>query len=317
MAQYPRSAAMLLLVMSVICGHRALADPFAELRKLNPKGGRLLIPDAEEWRIYQERVKAAYRAKLPTELVWGHASNQTYHREVPIWVKVDLGKAAGGQRRGTLQVFLEDTIGNRVRTVPESVLLEPTPPLRVIGPGRKPTRDGSVAFEMEWPVGKRAEATVRAMPFVSSREVFLGSSGVTELLPSSEPRVHRMAPTPDQKDLQRRTLEFARERLAAGETLRARRYASRRARSLLQSRQYLEAQEALELAEREFNDPISIWLRGQLLRQTGRVKDGEAILDGLAQKHPDSVPAQFIRSKSGEVWFTPYNAQIRDARSVP
>ncbi len=266
--------------------------------------------------MYQERVKAARRAKPRNELVWGHQSNETLHRQVPIWVKVEPRKPVDGTQRSTLHVFLEDTIGNRVRTVPDSVLLEPEAPLRVVGPARKATRDGAVTFDVEWPVGKPARATVRAMPYVSSREVILPSGSPLELLPHPEPVIKTLPLSPEIKDLMERTLAWARKIQPEGQAMRATRFAFLRAHNPLSLRRYPEALEALELAQREFHDPISTWVRGQLLRRMGRAKEGDAILAELARKHPDSVPAQFTRPQPGEVWFTPYNGPIRDAGEV-
>jgi hypothetical protein len=259
---------------------------------------------------YQQRLSALRRTPPQGELVSLESGAGALIRRINLWVKIAPADQTGASTQRSVTVYLEDTAGNRIRTIPDEVEFGTLPPARLSRPPHQALRDGEAQNGLVFGPGQE-----QAKLDVSSP---VAAIGIGVDVPS-EPRPRGLilsAGAPRAPGHGRRVLEpgqltalldDAREHLRVGRPLHAKRTVTTRARLLLEARDLNGALEAFRVGASEFNSPVCAWGEAQLLRLRGQealARQKEAV---LVSQHPRSVPAQFVTPVEGEQWLTPFN----------
>lgn len=279
-----------------------------------PAPGRDIPLTGPGWERYQNRLRSLRSAPPKGELLRVYKEIGHTFRRVGLWVKAKPPKRSDSHVVTTLEVYVDDDAGNRVRTAPDEVLIELQQPTRVSGEARVRTSDGHAAVGLlsaaEWP---RLGANVWAMPWAAEVKIRLPEQKPEQApfaaLDSSRIPMEREAAARQAEHL----LALARETAARGRHLLAGRVAFDRGVVLLAANDTQGALEAFELAEREYQSPLAVWGQVQLLRKLGRAAEANRKAEALVKKYPHSIPAEFVNPAPGEIWWTPYNRYFGQA----
>lgn len=273
----------------------SLTDPQRDIRT-----------DGPVWQEYQRRLRALRANRPKDELLyfWGSGGNE--FRNVYLWVKAGPAVRGVGGLFRSLTLYVEDTAGNRVRTVPDELHIEPQPPARSTREGL-PTKNGEAAALLIYGSGtSEARATISVVPFGMGHEILLPVERKAAT-PLQKTNQHTLpGPVPVDERQAKQLLEAARDSKSR-DIYRARRWGAQRGLLFVQAQKYPEALDAFSLCETEIGGPLCLWGEVQTLRLLGRQKDAEEKADKLVREYPDSVPAQFVRPAADELWWTPYN----------
>jgi len=252
-------------------------------------------PRTPEFLAYQADLARLRKQPPPDELVSITHDGWSW-RQMACWVKAR--PAAPGQ--WTLTLYLEDTAGNRVRTVPNRFSLVTSG--QVEGPPERRLTDGEAAFTVRGAGPLRV--ALKPLPRHS------GVGGSFTLLPGLRPAFREFdefprgpqqpAPTPA-------TLaglwDSAGQHRDAGRPLAAQRTAFRPGRLLLAAGQAKEAEAAFHRGWREYGAPRCGWGEAHLLRRRGEARAAAEREAEVRARYPRSVVAQFLGAPDGESWF--------------
>jgi hypothetical protein len=257
---------------------------------------------AEDRRVYQERLQALLNAPPTDEYLEIWKSGGGLHRTILLWVKAGPTYQKGGRWARKLTIFVDDISGHRVRTVPNTVAVEVSPPAQLASFAPVRTSNGEATVEIIYGPGQQVvSALVKTVPLEAHRRIQLplaeGKAGPPQRKPVDEAGISRR-------------LEMARDALARGK----RQYASRDhfavASSYMKANEFQRAAQAFAHCETQF--PDSRWAvlcaYGQLeaLRRSGQTGPANQVSTRILKQYPDSIPAQFVAKTPGEIWFIPH-----------
>jgi hypothetical protein len=233
--------------------------------------------------------------------VWKNGSG--LHREVLLWVKAGTAYRKGNAWARQVTVYLDDTSGHRIRTVPDMVTVEVKPPAQVVGAPRIKTANGEATMEILYGAGQQvANLLVKTVPPEGHRAVTLPLSGAVSAQSEASKQLDEESVT--------HALELARDALARGKTEYASRHQISAATEYLRANDFRRAGEMFAQCEAQF--PDSRWADlcafGQLqaARRSGQADLVSQSAARLIKQYPTSIPAQFTEQKAGEVWFVPH-----------
>jgi hypothetical protein len=271
---------------------------------------------------YQEKLRELRKQPPLSEYFTAEDESGRLYRRFNVWAKMApaIRVSEGNQRRIT--VFLEDTAGNRIRTLPNELLVAVSTPARLRGEARNVLVNGEVTFDVVFPAQQQngqisispepsgaGPRQVIELPLVSNDSLLLrtGQSGGDDHL---ETRTRSFATS-----MASRLLPDAREMARSGRRYHAQRIAFTRAQVLLEAGLDDAALEAFRLGAKEYGAPMCAWGEGMLLWSKGSMEPAKSKLEEVRRLYPGSVPASFTRPVNGEMWFVPIGDYLREIQA--
>jgi hypothetical protein len=286
---------------------------FLSVLYAEPMGGRRY--ETEEWKQYQRRLEQLLTRRPKGEFLSYYESGGRIHRQVLLWVKAHpvQDSVSGWSRRIT--VYVDDTSGHRVRSVPDQVLFEVEPPATIVGEARQRTTNGEASARMIYGAGQdRVTARVSLLPELRAETLYLPlDTKLNADLPKPR-RGHeseqRMKPSIANSQAAQ-ALREARQLADSGDMDRAGRSAFHGAVLFVHSNQWVKAAQAFASGEAEFARsrwaPMCAWGHMQALRRLDRKAEADREAGRLVKQYPDSIPAQFAFRQAGEIWAGYYD----------
>lgn len=262
--------------------------------------------EGPEWDRYQDRLRELRRNRPKNEYLHFLQEHRRLIRSVGLWIKAGPLVTGPGGRSRTVTFFVDDSAGGRVYSAPDEGKVEMEPPARVVGAGRRNTREGQASVEVRFGAGQETAAgIVQLLPFGFLRRVELSarpqprqSAGPGEVPQRKDVRIDELATA--------RALRDVREAAARGDKAWPGSWAMQEGGTYFLAGKTQRALELLELGEKEFDSPLCMWGQVQALRRLGRKDEASRKAAELVKKYPNSTPAQFAVEQPDELWWTPY-----------
>lgn len=273
----------------------------------------------QELRQYYEELRRLSAAPPADEYVAVTVDGSFLFRKFNVWVKAApaVPRADGTSR--SFSVFLEDSVGNRLRTVPHQISLSVAPPARLKSEGVLRLQNGEVSGEVIYAAGQpSARLTIGILPRGAATETVIDlpaengkSVQYLSLAGYDEPGAPAPAARQFARETSRTLLRDARQAARRGRKRPAQHMAISAGFLLLEAGMVDEALETFQMGAKEFDAALSAWGEIQILRAQGATQEASARVEDLLSKHAASVPAAFARERAGELWFVPHGAQFR------
>jgi tetratricopeptide (TPR) repeat protein len=259
-----------------------------------------------EWTKYHERLSALAKSPPKDEYFGLVKENERYLRDMVLWLKAGAPYRKNGTWARKVTVFLDDTSGHRIKTVPDAVTFTTQAPAQITPKNPVLASNGEATVEIVYGGGQQT-ATVRVAT-VPPQAVTHGEFPLTG--PGGQFGIGSQEAQPVDEAKAADRAARARDDAVKGKREFASRELFLRGRMFVAGNQLQRAADAFGECEATYPDTreaaLCAWARMQTLRKAGQTLLANQLASQLVKKYPDSIPSQFATQQTGEVWIVPY-----------